>query len=315
MPALLTHYCFALEAKKEGEDKYLKSLLLGTQGPDPFFFYGANPLKKREKSSLIQAYGAVIHHSDFSPTYLAMASYIRSKEEGEEKEVLKTYLDGLIMHYCVDSLCHPYIFYESGVDEKGKLTGYYSWSHKAFEALLDVVLSRKKGHYHPKPSKCMKVPPTWAKWISLMWEKAGPSYIKEDSFYYGYKDYLSIESLIQSHFALKRPIWKMVGKTSAMYGLSYPYKTKKLEKVDPLNLEHRVWQNPVTGQKSQDSFLDLLELAKKKLEKGRAIIEKALQGIDQSKEMAAFIANIDHDGCLIGEKKTRYSLCWKRLPS
>jgi hypothetical protein len=47
MPAIITHYTFAKEANGGAPHPFLEALYLGAQGPDPFFFYGQYPFKKR----------------------------------------------------------------------------------------------------------------------------------------------------------------------------------------------------------------------------------------------------------------------------
>lgn len=308
MPALLTHYCFARMAIEPRFEEYRDVIDLATQGPDPFFFYGQ--VKKRPGKQEISSYGGLIHHIDISETYLKMMEYAK---ESPHKDMLVAYLAGILMHYSVDSVCHPYIFFSSGFDEEGHLTGYYSWSHKALEALIDVVLSKKRGYFKAKPGKTMKLDSEKLNEISKMWGYAGPDYIQDDSFVLATQDYIRAFDLIQSHGGWKRPIWRIMGKYSAMYGLSYPARWKRLAKCDPLNEEHREWQDPTTGLVHRESFEELLEIAKKKYHVALGMLDSFLEGKDISAEFKAWVNNIDHDGGIIGEKMTHFSLCWERL--
>ena len=61
MPAILTHYTFAKFEGVNPERKHFGALVLGSQGPDPFFFYGMLPWKKREGSKVVNTFGSGLH--------------------------------------------------------------------------------------------------------------------------------------------------------------------------------------------------------------------------------------------------------------
>ena len=141
---MLVHYCFVEEAVPEEEKKYLAAVRLGGQGPDPFFYAGVNPFTRKKDSKEIAKFGNWMHHVDLTDVYYKMIEYAM---KSQARDLLLAYIDGLLMHYTVDRTFHPYIFAESGFDEDGKLTGYYKWSHGAYEALLDVEIGRAKKHF------------------------------------------------------------------------------------------------------------------------------------------------------------------------
>ena len=48
MPAINTHYLFAKE-HVEKENPYPNAFILASQGPDPFFFFGQLPWKRKNR--------------------------------------------------------------------------------------------------------------------------------------------------------------------------------------------------------------------------------------------------------------------------
>ena len=298
MPAALTHYLFALENTESVHD--VDAFLLGTQGPDPFFFCGMVPWRKKENPQAIREYGESVHHSDFSSIYARMIDYAHGKE-GAEKETLLSYMKGVWAHYSLDRCCHPYIFYRSGFDEKGELTGHYGYAHKVFEALLDATLSKKHGL--PSASRAMKIDKEKAMAISAMWQAGSPEVLKEDTFYESWRDYRTIESFLQSAMGYKRILWKMLGKENVLYAFSYPVFLKKKEPLDVLNLKKNAWKNPVTGVSYSLSIPEMFSEAKKLFHKGEALIEGHQSVENTSTSLLNLERGIDHDGCPWGQKK------------
>ena len=298
MPAALTHYLFALQNKENIKD--VDAFLLGTQGPDPFFFFGMVPWRKKAEPAKIQGYAEELHHSDFSLIYARMIAYANS-QKGELQDTLLDYLKGAWAHYCLDRVCHPYVFYRSGFDENGQLKGHYGYAHKVFEALLDATL--KKKHKLPSPSRAMKIPQKKGMEISKMWQTGSPDFLNEDTFYESLRDYRSVESFLQSKTGCKRILWKMLGKENVLYAFSYPVFLKGKEGLDALNAQKKEWRNPVTGIPSNLSVDEMFYEAKKLYLKGVKVILEAKNIENTSTSLSNLERGIDHDGCLYGKKK------------
>jgi len=103
MPSFYAHDRFgtALLERMPGDirrvcTRFPQLFRVGLQGPDFFFFY--NPLFKT-------AIGALGHacHQQSGTEFFAQASAAAGTEAA------KAYLYGLLAHYCLDSLCHPYV--------------------------------------------------------------------------------------------------------------------------------------------------------------------------------------------------------------
>lgn len=298
MPAALTHYLFAkgnLEGIGDGE-----AFLLGSQGPDPFFFYGMVPWRKKESPEKIRGYAERLHHEDFSSIYARMVAYAYL-QEGEKRITLLSYLKGLWAHYCLDRVCHPYVFYRSGFDENGALTGHFGYAHKVFEALLDATLAKKKKL--PSAARAMRIEKRKAHEISLMWAEGSPDVLKGDVFFESWRDYRTIESFLQSKTGFKRILWKRLGKENVLYAFSYPRRLKAKEPLDVLNLKKAIWKNPSTGLSFSFSLPEMFAEASKLYRKGEKAIENHKNIENTSTSLLNLEKGVDHDGCPWGQKK------------
>ncbi|MCR5490859.1 MAG: zinc dependent phospholipase C family protein, partial [Bacilli bacterium] len=231
MPAILTHYTFALKAIPEEDKPYQKLVNLGSQGPDTFMAYGTIPWIKRENKKKVQGFGHAMHRLDVAETYLKMAEYAK---QSDTPDLLFAFLDGLFMHYCVDRIMHAYIFYRSGIDEHGGLSGYYSWSHGFFEAILDKVFAKRRGTYQ-KLSKCILTDDEQVKLASKMWQACSPTPLNEDDYYLSYRDFVSAENMLWTPHGAKRPFFKLLGKYSTPYSQAHPGNIHKFDKLDVTN--------------------------------------------------------------------------------
>lgn len=310
MPAMLVHYCFVEEAVPEEEKKYLPAVRLGGQGPDPFFYAGVNPFTRTKDCKEIAKFGNWMHHVDLTDVYYKMIEYaIKS----QARDLLLAYIDGLLMHYTVDRTFHPYIFAESGFDEDGKLTGYYKWSHGAYEALLDVEISRAKKHFM-NPARCLKVNKKEAKEISLMWAAAAGNPLQANSYYQSWKAYRFAMNALWSRTGWKRVFFRLAGKHSLPMGMSYPHHIAKFRPMDQLNIAHRAWLNCVSKQVRTESFEDLWKLALKDYKRAHQVVKKARLFENSKADLKKYVNGQDHDGFHVGAKKKVFDLCWNRLP-
>lgn len=309
MPAILTHYQFALETLDDETRVFEDLYRLGNQGPDVFMAYGMVPWHKHEDAKQVFPVGAKLHHTKMVDCYANLIDYALGSPD---KDLLLVYIEGLFAHYCLDRLAHAYIFYRTGFDEKGELHGFYKWSHGFFEALLDKSISkRKKSYVHPRiaiqgdESRIAKV--------SKMWHEATSFPLTDESFLLGYYDYVTGMKMIQTRTGWVRPFFRLLmGKYSAAYAQAMPGRLGKYKRIDVENLSHATWKDPSSGAESSDSIDDLFAKAKQDYADFRALLEKAKAGQDIRQELAAWERNLDHDGTPYGESKKYYDLCWEK---
>lgn len=297
MPAAYSHHRLALTVLKLYPDLDSDAFCLGSQGPDPFLYRGTLPWEKQVGTIALNDYGDRVHHANIYPLYSKMLSLA-------EDNVTQSYVKGLYLHYCLDSLAHPYIFYRSGFEEDGTLVGLTKFSHGKFEALLDAVLQRYDG-VKQNPGKLFKLKDGDIADISHLWASLGE--VKEKDFIDCYHDFNKTQSFLYSRTGLKRPLFYLIGPKGLAYGMSYPHFVKKADEgLDVLNLTHQEYLEPATGVSHTYSFLELLDLAKEKFVEIMGHIEDpALPRIIDF--------NIDHDGDPAGKRKLYSKPCFPFL--
>ena len=307
MPAMFVHYTFAYDNANGPQKKYIEATRLGSQGPDPFFFYGILRTGKGSHKKHIRKFGSLEHRKDISEDYLKMRKYA---ESSEDSELLLAYLDGLWMHYCVDRTFHPYVFYRSGFNENGQLKGYYSYSHARFESILDVEISKERGIYQ-RISNCIKIDKEQLLKISKLWTVVDEE-IKEKDFYYAVKDYAKVENFLFSRTGLKRLFFLLGGPHNMLMGISYPHFYKHLRKYDVQNVNKTEWKNPVSGVVSYESVDELFERASKDFKKVSKILYLNIDDETKLKELKDFVNLIDHSGTPVGSKKIYMDVVFKK---
>ena len=309
MPAFYTHFTF-VSKNTNAQDKYAKIRALGGQGPDVFFFYGYSAAK-REKKSQKRYFGTYIHHINIADAYSFLLEYAAKQSDSE---MLYSYLKGLFMHYVMDRNCHPYIFYRTGFADAKTGTdadkAKYMNIHVGFEGIMDTIIGKQNKTFQC-PKKCAKCPEEQVKSVSKMFFELA-KYLKfedidELTYYHAYKDLLFAESILYSPLGVKKFfVHKIFCRGNYIDCMMSPCKTKPYEKYDILNEKKNEWRDCVTGEKRRESFLELVENAKKELPNVDKMIEKASNKIDIREDMAVFINNVDHDGFQVNATKIHY---------
>ena len=316
MPNALTHYTFAKDvALDEGE--HLLAAYLGAQGPDPFFFFGADTLFFHRHAKAISSLGGITQHEPMAPTYWAMMEYA---QKSENKDLLFAYIDGLLMHYVVDCACHPYIFYCTGFTDRPEdppaVHHHYNFSHMCFEVDIDFIYAKQKGTYQ-RVDKVLALNDRDLRIVSLMWYDVNKiaqkvTYIQKDSFYRAVKDYRYAQRLAWDKNGKKKAFAKKVfGKESFYYGMIYPQSLKGFESVDFLNESHHPWKMPA-GEERTESFLDLLEEAKNRYRKLHALLLEAKAGEDVHEALDKTSEGLNHEGIIPNSPKLYWKLVWPK---
>lgn len=142
MPSIYAHHRFGclvlpeLPGDVRGAISRHRALFdAGLQGPDLFFFY------KPASKTGIQKLGRKFHYQTGREFFTRVCQSMDSSS-GEEELV---YLYGLLGHYCLDSLCHPFIHDQT---DQGPI------GHNALESEFDRYLLAldgvRKPHTHPR---------------------------------------------------------------------------------------------------------------------------------------------------------------------
>lgn len=125
MPANYAHHRFGRQvlsaipaADRQCIQRFRRMYDMGLHGPDIFFYY--NPFLKTATGDLGGKFHAMTGREFFPAACTAATS-----------EAARAYLYGLLGHYCLDSLCHPYVQKISDIGEA---------THVALESEFDRYL-------------------------------------------------------------------------------------------------------------------------------------------------------------------------------
>ena len=309
MPSLITHYEFS----KQNFPKHKKIFYLGSQGPDPFFYYGyTSPLRSNIRE--VREFGTYLHEIDPFITFSFLFDYAKKEEDKEKEEILIAFIKGLMSHYVLDRTCHPYIFYKTGFPLKGTIFSIY---HSLLETDIDVLMEE---NFNDKPSfkEMLKVDKKDLKLVSKMM-KALADYLNKDrvdekSYYHSVKTMLTVNRCINSKiFGFRKFILSHLMKNSVINAMSHP-KLKNLDKnIDYLNLNENEWFNVVTNESmGKDSFFDLIDKAYIDLAHVLQTIDDVYYNDLDYEPINEFIGQINHDGIKVGQKMKYYSIIFKK---
>ncbi len=306
MPAINTHYLFAKEHLERG-NKYPQAFILASQGPDPFFFFGQLPWKRkgRENRLDINKFGTGLHHQDITDIYVAMLRYAK---DSPDKELLFSFIKGFFLHYVLDRNCHPYVFSKTGFSDDKEMKKFYSSCHTKFESAIDEILGLRDASWEESVSYCLKIDDESLMKISKMIYVANsqtdkyPS-LKEDSYFKSVYDYKNTMKFINKPHHFKRFLTRLFGKYTLPYSLNYPRSIQKTYgDLDFLNEKHEAWPDPFTGEERHESFLDLEEKAFEDYLKVLPLLENEISGLERKEEIREWVNSIDHNGGKVGAK-------------
>ena len=160
MPSSVTHNFFSSDVYDK-LNKNIKNLIrpclreykVFSQGPDPYFFYDFHLTKRAKK---VHKINKAMQHSLINRHFITLINYINKKEYYSNPMVM-AYLYGQICHFVLDTTCHPYIIYCTGMyDEKDKSTYKYNGLHEEMEYFIDCYLIWKREKVLPKDYKVYK---------------------------------------------------------------------------------------------------------------------------------------------------------------
>ncbi|MGA0097423.1 MAG: zinc dependent phospholipase C family protein [Bacilli bacterium] len=300
MPSILTHQYFAdqllLQYNKTWPflSKHIPVVWVGSQGPDPFFFFGKAPFKKRLGQQTINAFGSTLHNQ--LPVKSIAPLLKQGWYSGKKDEVRQAYVFGALSHYVLDRVCHPYVFYRSGFDDQGQLTGFFSADHARLEVEIDLGLSQKlklsSKHYQPKNT--LKIDSLSLSHVSELYAKAFEKDLNLDTYRQAVEDMRSTYQFLYHGSWLNRLlVILLAGKRSLPYSLIHPIKLKETIANRAMNTARKTWYHPVTKVASRQSFIQLMDEA---LTLFASLIPLLQADTFDEKKWRAFTQGIDYDG-------------------
>ena len=300
MPSILTHQHFANFLIEKYQDhwpllgKQASLVWLGSQGPDPFFFYGRAPFKTRLAKSSMNQFGSLLHNQ---PPHQSIWPLIKHGWLGPKADdVTKAYVLGALTHYVLDRTCHPYVFYRSGFDEQGSLTEHYNADHAKLEVEIDLALIHQlrltSSMYQPKVT--LQVDSVSLQSISQLYFQAFPKQVNHEAFQQAVEDMKATYKFLYHGSWLNRLLVIIIaGQRSLPFSLIHPHKIHPERSKVVLNLQHQSWRHPVTGVASKESVMNLIE-------KSEQLIDDIMKALDQNKvdesKIKSWSQGIDYDG-------------------
>ena len=298
MPSAATHYLFAKKTITELKtplafiktEELQQVCYVGAQGPDPLFFYGQVPFSKRSRKKEVRSVGSYLHDHKMAQKFNEMIDYANN-QEGNQRDVLFAYIFGAMLHYCLDRVAHPFIFYRSGFDENGTLTKH-SYYHALYESYIDYLLESNLG-IKLNTKDCIIANKAMISLVSTMY--ANNENLQNEDFYNSWKDMKTCEAFLKDKHGFKRWLFRKMGKQ-----ISQPYSMIKPNKndlhLDFLNLERNIYKNPQTLEKHQHSFIELFNNAIQDTKNIVKIMKKAYNKEDVSEEVISYCDDISYNG-------------------
>lgn len=237
---------------------------IGSQGPDPLFFYSLILKRGLHPKIAKQKLGSQMHHLDGTLLFSKFIEQADGLEEESEREVLSSFIMGQLAHFLLDSTAHPYVYYWSGFDASGHLSGHYHYRHAHFEGQIDATLAYNRGRQEliGHPQQVLTIDDETlhlisASFVTVM-ERMFSMSLPNNMYYDALKDMSDFYCFANSGAAWKR---KFFGKSAIgqIYLPRTPYK-------EVLNDSHQIWLEPSTGIKRNDSFGELYSKAAARLE-------------------------------------------------
>ena len=277
MPSLITHNIFAKEVYSKLPDKikdtFKKEKLIYqtfAQSHDILFYYKSPNIKK---TKIINRLGKIGHRRNTQDYLLNIIKLIKEYHLQLYQPDI-AYLYGAITHYILDSTCHPFIFYKTGVydsTKKIKALKKYKGLHALMERSLDAYYYKK---YYKKDYKNCNIskeiiqnPKLSIDLITLinMTYKKTYNFDNAGIYYYkGIKNAKRICSLfINDKHKIKYNLYKFIDKiTKNKLGYIHAYSTNVEIHKEYLNLNHQEWNHPcIKEEKHTESIDDLYNIA------------------------------------------------------
>ena len=297
MPNLLAHRLFIdnIIQCNSLEEKEIIALRLGTQGPDPMFYHGIIPWRSWHFIIALKKIGNKLHKENGRRFFLELKNECEKIKNPEEKKIFAAFCFGQISHLLLDRSAHPFIYYFSGFDDDGRITGRFHYEHANYESEIDCILATKNAaiDFREKTFECLPYDKSVYKIIDK-------NLVPVLNKMYGvklYKKYYtnSICNFRSMQKMTTNKLLRILGKDNMFKALYTPNHVEK----DVMNEKKAIWKNPVTGNESKETFYDLFD-------KAQDIAIKAFEMFKQkgiTDELINFVCNdMDYRGVEVDSK-------------
>lgn len=318
MPSLITHHMFSKEVlkhlKQDELSRFSNELTIYhtfAQSHDYLFYYTFNPIHAKRIKNLG-------HYAHRHKTQDYIVNIIKEIKENnlENNQQAIAYLYGSITHYVLDTTCHPYIFYKTGVYRPNeKDTKKYHGEHNRIEKDLDAIYYEK--YTNKKYNTCnvskeiIKNPTFTPELLTTINNVYKETYNQDNIGYYFYRGIkhakIAYTLFINDHLGIKKFLYKLLDTiTFKHFGYIAAYSTYiKHPNLNYLNSDNKEWNHPSNPEQIYTySFEDLYNQSIKKTLTIIREINKVLYEDKPLKEILKYMPDLDYaTGMIIKEKK------------
>lgn len=270
------------------------------QSHDYLFYYTFGKNKKE-----INRFGHHAHWNKTQDYLINIIKYIQETQQENNPELL-AYLYGSITHYVLDTTCHPFIFYKTGIYRKNKPeTRKYFGGHNRIEKDLDAYYYKKytgKDYNHCNVTKEIIGKPIFSDNLITSISKAYKDTYNKDNIGYYYQKGVNnarviYNLVINDRFGIKKSFYKfldLIINKNQKYISTYSTYIKN-PNLNYLNLENKEWNHPSKPEiKYNHSFEDLFNISVDKSIKIIREINKVLYSNKSIEEILEYIPNLDY---------------------
>lgn len=272
IPNVITHGLMALDVYNKLEPsqvrdaiaKHPKAYLLGSNGPDILFYYKAFPWQNQKLNKKVALYGNAVHESNVNAFYKFALDTIHSISDPQRKDILISYISGHLMHWSLDCLTHPFIFYRSG-----RLEGETQFWHYRYESMIDSLMityyKRRKMNkinieefVNVSQEECRAIASLYQMILQEIFSISTEAKVIEDAI----KTMKPMLKVLFDPNNIRTPIVKKLEeKIAKPWAFSSHIVNSQLDSEhDILNLSRQTWSNPTDiDDTSNESFIDLYE--------------------------------------------------------
>ena len=270
IPNVVTHGLMALDVFNELEqstvqvaiDAHPKAFLLGSNGPDMLFYYKAFPWQDQKLNKHVKEFGDAVHREHINDFYNHALGFILKTKDEHRKTVLISYMAGHFLHWSLDTLAHPFVFYRSG-----PLKGKSKYWHYRYESMLDALMVtyvKKRDMKSLKAYRFVDVSDDEKRIISSFYQQMLADvfgiYTKPEIIASSISSFKSMLKFLYDPRNLITPlIEKLENKMAEPWAFTSHIVNSDIDaKFDVLNLRRDTWANPTDQVDiSNQSFIDL----------------------------------------------------------
>ena len=309
MPQLITHNIFAKDVyekldknTKKSFEKSIPVYEMYSQSFDTFIYYFSLNFNKMKEMNKLRKNG---HKKKVRLYFMNMVNNIIDLNLENDKDAL-AYLFGSINHYVLDSICHPLIFYKTGVPRKRlPESKKYIGLHMNMETNIDAFyyINRYKKSFHKVNTTKEFIPKIrFSKNLSMIMDKTiEDTFGNKNASRYYFKAYNNSRWLyplfINDKHGFKLRFYKFLDKILFFANRKFQYFSTyiKQPKISYLNIEHKKWCYPSDKSiTSTESFIDLYDKALTRSAYLIEIVYKVLNKKEDIKEFEEAIGNLSY---------------------